>query len=166
LNHKNILTLGLRLASIFMFVSIVQSVPDQIASSYNLDGFIEAKTVWLTIVVPSSIKLLFSILFWFFPFTIINFVVPDSVKSETSPEYFNSLNSAFVSVVGIYLLAVGVSDLAYYISLKSELKSQFSATLQPSDIAGYVATIVQVMLGILLILGNKVISKIVLKVRS
>jgi hypothetical protein len=57
-------------------------------------------------------------------------------------------------------MGIAVSDLAYFLTLKSEMQRQFSAPLQPTEYAGLVAATIQFMVGSVLIIGSKFLVKI------
>ncbi|MBR9728937.1 hypothetical protein ACFOD0_14660 [Shewanella intestini] len=166
MNHVNVLTIALRVAALYLVVSVISNVPEEIVKAQALSQMMEQGTIWLSIVFPSVIKILVAILFWFFPNTLIRTTIPDAQKSEESPEYLKNLNIAIISAVGIYLIGFGLSDIVYYVSLNYEMNKLFEQPPRPEDLAGLYATVFQVTIGFLIVLGSSGISKMVRQVRS
>ncbi len=156
------------MAAVFLAIRVLENFPQQYAGYINLgDEYGTRSYLIFTIIIPNAISLLFSALFWMFPNKLIATIVPDAAKNKSDPEYFESLNSALVSVVGVYIVAFGLADLIYFYALKQEMISQFGegAVLQPTDHAAFVATFVEVVIGTLLIIGNKGFTKAISKIR-
>ena len=166
MTHRNILIIALKLGAIFLFINVMETLPNQWAESVALDNEAFSVAVFSLVGLPALFKVIIALTLWIFPNRIILSTVPDSCVNKESPEYFVNLNQAFISVVGIYLVAFSFSDLSYFVVLKSELARQFGGELQPQDQASFVATCVELGMGTLLILGNKGIAKIVHKLRN
>jgi hypothetical protein len=160
LTHFNLLVLALKVAAIFLVLSVVQDLPSALVNIEYIEGVVDKRTVVLTIILPAIVKLSVASLFWLFPQLIITSVVPDPAKAEISEVYFSNLSSALIPSIGIYLMGIAVSDLAYFLTLKSEMQRQFSAPLQPTEYAGLVAATIQFMVGSVLIIGSKFLVKI------
>ncbi|WP_444995850.1 hypothetical protein [Aliikangiella sp. IMCC44359] len=103
-----------------------------------------------------------------FPNKLIATIVPDAAKNKSDPEYFESLNSALISAVGVYIVSFGLADLIYFYALKQEMISQLGegAVLQPTDHAAFVATFAEVAIGTILIIGNKGFTNAISKIRN
>lgn len=166
MTHFNKLVIALKIAAIILTLNVVQNLPAELANVEYIKGTIDSLTVLLTLVLPASIKLLVAALFWVFPKFLITSIVPDPQKSETSSEYFNHLYNSLIIAIGVYLIGVALSDLAYYLALKSEMQRQFASSLQPPEHAGLVATVAQIIIGVLLIIGSKTLTKILKLVRE
>jgi hypothetical protein len=165
LTHLNILIIALKCAAITLVVGVLQVLPDQIAAFIPMEGVISARSLLTTIILPSLIKLLVASLFWFFPNKVINSIVPDSSACEVPVEYFKNFNIALISSIGVYLVAVAISDLVYFIALKQEISAQFSGVLPPEIKAGYLASIVQLVIGLALVFGHRGLVKLIAKLR-
>ena len=94
MTHRNLLIIALKVAALFLILSVIQTVPEELLKIKPSSEVVEGQTVWLIVVLPSVIKILIAALFWFFPGFVISTTVPDSAKSDVSPEYFSNLNSA------------------------------------------------------------------------
>ena len=167
MTNRNLLVLALRMASIFLGLSVLENFPQQYAlyltsnSEYSSDLF-----SFVRHIAPYLVSTLLSVLLWFFPNMIISAVVPDSAIKKDEPEYFNNLNLVLVPCLGIYMIAYGIVDLAYFYVLKQEMASRFQENLQPENYAGLIATIIQIAIGVVLILGNKGLDILITRIHN
>ncbi|WP_196137819.1 hypothetical protein [Aliikangiella sp. G2MR2-5] len=168
MTHRNILVTTIRIAAIFLLIRILENFPQQFFNSVALNSeYATTSFLVFTVFVPNLVTLIFAVLFWFFPNKLIRSIVPDSAQSEQTPEYFNSLNSALISAIGVYIIAFSLSDIIFYFSLKLELTNEFGSTpMQPVDQASFYATIAEVVIGLLLIIGNQGVSILIAKLRN
>ena len=117
MTHLNILIIALKCAAISLVVGVLQVLPEQMAAFSTMEGVISVRSLLTTIILPSFIKLLVAGLFWFFPNKVIRSIVPDSTTCEVPVEYFKNFNIALISSIGVYLVAIAMSDLVYFIAL-------------------------------------------------
>lgn len=165
MTQLNILVISLKVAAIFLLLEILQSVPEAFFGGLALEDGIDSSTLFILIGGPALVKLAVALLFWFVPKTIITSVIPDVENSQENTSQLTSLYKALIPAIGVYLVAIALSDLAYFMSLKNEMQNQFGSKLQPSDKAGYVASVVQIIIGIALILGSNFLNRFLSKVR-
>ena len=169
MTHRNILVIVLRLAAVFLAIRVLENFPQQYAGYLNLGNEYETQSYLIfTVIIPNAISLLFAAIFWMFPNKLITTIVPDAAKNKSDPEYFENLNSALVSAVGVYIVAFSLADFIYFYTLKREMIARFGegAVLQPTDHAAFIATFVEVAIGTLLIVGNKGFTKAISKIRN
>ncbi|MET1255010.1 hypothetical protein [Aliikangiella maris] len=168
MTHRNILVIVLRLAAVFLAIRVLENFPQQFIGFLNLgDEYRTPSYLILAVIMPNAISLLLAALLWLFPDKLIATIIPDATKNKSDPEYFENLNSALISAVGVYIIAFGLADLIYFFALKKEMISQFGEgiVLQPTDHAAFVATLAEVVIGVLLIIGNKGVTQVIYKIR-
>jgi hypothetical protein len=162
----NVLVIALRIAAIVLFLDVIKNVPNDILNIQVVNTGLNESTIFALIIIPAIIKTFVALVLWFFPKLLITSVAPDAAKFDGSLGQAASLYKAIIPAIGIYLVSMALADLSYFISLQGELQRQYSAELQPSDKAGFVATIVQITTGTLLIVGSNFINKMMVKIRG
>jgi len=109
---------------------------------------------------------LIGLLLWFFPGTITNRVVTGA-PSTGSPVDFRPLELVALTVLGLYLLAHGIigaaRDIAFVIAVNRQNPSEL---LPPSIIAHVAATAVELVIGAILCVGAKGVSRSVERLRQ
>ncbi|TAA48421.1 hypothetical protein [Corallincola spongiicola] len=168
MTHLSILIIVLRVTAIVLALNVLESFPLQYAGMGAMESETMQTLFWTSYVIPNAIKLLLAVALWLFPRSIIGVVVPDSAKGEESPEYFQNLNSACISAIGVYILCFSAADCVYYVSLNHELSSQlgYGASFTPHDQAAFIATIAELTLGLVLVIGNKALSGLLSRIRA
>lgn len=165
MSHQNILNLVLKIAAIFIFVDIVNTLPNQLGDYGNaVDSGMQAsivKMIWVPLVTKSLVMLLL----WFFPNLFIKSVVSEQEYTDELKQFYKNLDVAVLTGIGVYLVAFSIGDLAYFIVLKMEMQSLYSQSLPPQEQASFVASMVQVIVGLVLIIGNRGITILLKKAR-
>ncbi|GMM68202.1 hypothetical protein MTsDn1_14970 [Alteromonas sp. MTD1] len=162
----NILVIALKIAAIVLFLDVIKNVPNDILNIQVVDMGLNESTIFTLVVIPAIIKTFVALVLWFFPKLLITSVAPDAAKLDGSLGQAASLYKAIIPAIGVYVVSMALADLSYFISLQGELQRQYSAELQPSDKAGFVATIVQIAIGALLIVGSNFMNKMMVKIRG
>ena len=162
----NILVIALKIAAIVLFLDVIKNVPNDILNIQVVDMGLNESTIFTLVVIPAIIKTFVALVLWFFPKLLITSVAPDAPKLDGSLGQAASLYKAIIPAIGVYVVSMALADLSYFISLQGELQRQYSAELQPSDKAGFVATIVQIAIGALLIVGSNFMNKMMVKIRG
>jgi hypothetical protein len=100
---------------------------------------------------------------WFFPATIIGSVSDKSSGGSIGPDWV----VASVTLIGLYVLVFGVIDLAFYETFWVAEKMALDPDdlgiyeLSPETIAGRVTNIVQIVIGLILLVGKRRIAGLV-----
>ncbi len=122
----------------------------------------------LVFVLPSAIALIL----WSFPSTVTGTLY--SSDDDASDRVSNADNTLLigVSLIGLYALVFGAVDLVYFEAHRyAELQLAKDASfpeypIRPQTIAGRVANILQLVLGIVLIYGRRGIAMFLQRVRT
>lgn len=166
MQHINVLVIALKIAAIVLFLDVIKNVPNDILNIQVVDTGLNESTIFALVAIPAIIKTFVALILWFFPKLLITSVAPDVGRIDDSLGQAASLYKALIPAIGVYLVSMALADLSYFISLQGELQRQYSAELQPSDKAGFVATIVQIAIGALLIIGSNFINKMMVNIRG
>jgi len=166
MTHKNILVLAIRIAAIILMLEVIESIPD-IYYRYSENLFPDPPVVFLISLLPTLIMLLLALFFWIFPTLLITSIVPDSEKIAADPEHYKNLYFAFIAAIGFYIFIQGVLDTFYFVALNYYINASTSLSTPtvPSNQAGFISSIFQLLFGLILILGHKGISKLIHNIR-
>ena len=110
-----------------------------------------------------ALPILIAAALWFFPATIIGRVSDDTSVLGSSVDVV----LLSVSLIGLYVLVFGVIDLAYFESFRiAEQEALDPSRLgiykpSPNIIAGRVTNIIQVVIGVVLLVGRRRITRII-----
>ena len=166
MHHQNILITVLKVAAIFIFIDIVNYLPNQLAD-YNLAADPVMKSaVFNLMLLPVIAKVIVISVLWFFPSWLISSIVPDKEFSDQHKEYFKNLDVGIITGIGVYLVAYSIGDIAYSWVLKTELQAQYMQPMSPQDKGLFVASIVQCLTGFVLVLGSRGFAYIIRVVRQ
>ena len=112
-------------------------------------------------------KLLLVLMLWFFPRLIITSTVPDEALSQEHKGFYDNLYPALFVTVGVFLVCYAIADLTYYAYLLAMLSS--TPAESPAfvrDYAGLASVVVQLVLGLILIVGSGKIAVLVGQLRT
>jgi hypothetical protein len=166
MSHRNILIIILKLASIFLIIQVLETLPVQYGSHLNTDDPYLRSAFFSTVLFPNLIKIAVALVLWFFPNSLIKSVIPDTELTSEHSDFYKNLDVAVLTGVGIYLMAFSIADVTYYFVLKNELSQQFGSSLEPQDHAALVASVIQLVIGAVIIFGNKGIAALIVKARQ
>jgi len=155
-----------KLCAVIIVVLTMQNLTGFVAFYVNTleANFIAITAFLLNCVIP----MLIAAALWFFPATIIGPVSNDSNDAESGPDWV----LLSVTLIGLYVLVFGVIDLAYYESFRvAEQKALDPDQLgiyspSPDTIAGRITNIIQIMIGMILLIGKRQIARLIKATKS
>jgi len=159
--HDFLLALGLRIAAIVLFSSVLQKIPDQFATIKGYEELVTSHYFWLSVVLPDLILIMFSALLWFKPELIMRKFLREEMQTSVNND-FSHLSVVLLSAIGLYLALNATADISYYYfkwRLLRDHLSYLSPEIDPVDLAGIYASIVEIILGALLIFGSSLVTK-------
>ena len=111
--------------------------------------------------------MLISFLLWFYPHLFLNHVFShEKVDSEKYSDE-TSIAPTLIGIIGLYILVTAIADMSYHISFVYEgrkiLGPQFELTHQNK--AEIFATVVEIILGGVLIFGGNIFSRLISRLR-
>ena len=154
-----------RITAIFIVIRTISYFPNLFAFTVY-----ETETVKLYIFTVLYILLVLGIalVLWKFPLIISRKIVPE-VKTEDkiTDVAFEQVQVGLISILGIGIIVFSLSDLLYWYSYLQALKaaSDPGFPIGPGIYASLYSSILELMLGILLVLGSKGIVGLVTKLR-
>lgn len=166
MDTKNILTIALRIGAIIILVNVLSQFPTYY-SDYLSEGAKAQRLFILLTVIPSAFSVVMSILMWFYPqFFLKYFFIREKTESENHSEA-SELATFLIGIIGLYILITAIADMFYHTSFVYEGRKIFGSNfeLTPQNRAEIFATIVEIVLGGLLIFGNKIFSKLISRFR-
>ncbi len=155
-----LLIVAIRLLAVFWVLNVLAQTPLVIVTSQTLDSEQSFTTaIWLGILTAIAVVL------WLFPATFARVLL--RVGSTPAPANDTPLGEwqalCFVAV-GIYVLAGAVPDLAYWVILAIG-SAEFSEPFTLDQKATFVATIIDLAIGLALVFGATGISSLITKLR-
>lgn len=105
---------------------------------------------------------------WLFPVSTSKWFLGPQQELEVTPISNNDIVTAVVLTIGLYIFAWGIIDLIYWLSflyLFSGLEPEYEAMAADSK-ANIVATVVQLVIGLGMILKSKSLAKAITKVAA
>ncbi|SEQ52300.1 hypothetical protein SAMN03080615_01827 [Amphritea atlantica] len=164
MESKNILTVAIRIGAIVLAVNALQAFPNYYGL-YLGDGE-QAKSAFIAFtVVPTVLSMLFAIVAWFFPQSLLKTA---SFGKATDFELPTSIGAALFACIGLFLVLSSLVDLAYNFSYIRYFKQEFSysAPLPAETKANLIATILELLLGVIVLVGNRGINKFFVAIRT
>ncbi len=166
MKSKSILEVALRIGAIIIVLIILEKIPFNPTYYYIGDKLNWYMFTGMTLL-PLLIILLVAISMWVSPDRFLNHI--SSKKELNSKDLdMDKLGTSLIAIVGLYIVTFSISDLVYHLtSIKmatSVLGSDFK--MVPEQIASLAATIVELIIGVLLIYGRNIISAIVLQYKG
>jgi len=157
--------IGLKLLSIVLFVYGVSFTPTVIETLFY--GSINGLQATITYFV-FSLGLCWGLAFvlWFFPLKIAHKFLPPNLNQSVEPLATPSILAVFVIAIGLYVFAFGVIDILYWGVYMHLAAKNTTFSLGADGQANIVATLSQLVFGLLLIYKSRSISNLINKVAS
>lgn len=152
MTNTQIIGLGVRLFSVWLFVYVVRNVPGM----WNFNITESDASANLGVAVAVLILLGVIALLWFFPLTVATKLLP-RVQSEGSLALpLDQVQAVGFCLLGLWILATGIPSASYWLLMSYHaVKPGSLLSFQPRDFASMTATGVQIILGIWLLFGAK-----------
>jgi len=119
-----------------------------------------------------GIPLLIAGLLWFFPATIIGLKESAELQTEKDLQIGEAYLLIGITLLGLYAFVFGIVDLLYYESLRFAEKRYLDAEIMgiyrasPETDAGRFTNLVQIVLGLLLLVGRRTIAHLLNRART
>ena len=174
MNYRNITSLMLRIAGLLILVQLVISFPREFISLIQWGGESVNKyelfvLLGFSLTLPAAI----GVSLIYFPSIVANRIVSVGSEGESIVK-FDDFRPLIISCLGLYFISTAIFDGIY---LLSKLNIYFAVinkeqwmgpppALMPDDFAGIASTSVQLLIGLVLLLGSKGISHFIEKLRA
>ena len=163
MKSKSILEVALRIGAIIIVLIILEKIPFN-PTYYYIDGKLNWYMFTGFTLLPLLIILLVAILMWIMPDRFLKHISTNN-EVVTKDLDIDKLGTSLIAIVGLYIVSFSISDLVYHLtSIKmaiSVLGSEFG--MVPEQIASLSATIAELIIGVFMIYGRRIISALVLQ---
>ena len=129
---------------VYTFTKIPAYLPPALANDLRLDTSVRVLIAAMDLVPPFILGLLL----WFFPGRVANKIIIG--EDKTSPVVASEIERVAITVLGLYVVVYGISDLAYQAGVLLRLNENRAAV-----IPGAVSDIVQIVVGLVLVFGAR-----------
>lgn len=172
MNSKELTFLLIKVAGaaliVFSIIKLSQTVPYFFSEKYTLSE------ITILAVSNSIIPVVFGLLLMFFPSTISSKVIGKQDNTALNNEYMFELEQIALSVLGVYLLFITISDITahavYIIEANKMIASGklpgTTAVLGPERYGLLFATGIEFIMSIWLIFGSKGMVKLIRNIRG
>ena len=154
-----------RIAAIFIVKKVISYIPNwYFYFSHELS---EPEVIVLMILYSAGL-IIVAIFLWKYPLYISHKIIPETEnKDKFSDVPFEQAQIALLSILGIGIVVLNLSDLFYWYSYLRELKSASDAgyPIETGVYASLYSTILELALGIWLIFGSRGIIQIINKLK-
>lgn len=150
---RAMLVILLRIAAIVFLFKAVQAAPELLTllgKDDGYEGYAAARNLGL---VYFMVNLIVAFVLWIYPEKLIPKLHTDPVPD--TPIAARHLKVALYSTVGIYFLFSALPDIAYFVMLQRQFTQDSMGALSAEQKAGWYASVVQAVLGLILSLYNK-----------
>lgn len=120
------------------------------------------------LVLLAAFPTLAAILLWYFPLAVASKIIPD-IKTAKAPARLDAGGIAVVSfsIMGLWVLTTAIPDMFYWATFAYQTKNTDigNPELSPEHIAYMVSTVIEIVIGFLLLLGSRGILGIIRRFR-
>ena len=166
MNSNEILRLVVKLTGLGVFLSgIIQSasyLPFTLMKLNNANIDINLISELGTFAIP----IILGLFLWFFPAPVASTIIKEDIKNKSNNEFIQGLEKIGIRILGLYLLYFGISDLVTNISSYSLDVRMLGENIKFSNknyTTLFIATGVEIIMSIFLILGSSTISNFINK---
>ena len=174
MDHHALSRLLLRIAGVVVIVATLTSVPKSIVTLAVAAGQDASVSPLLTAMIASLVPLLIGIALIWLPGTVANRLVDDTPASGDQGNTAASLQAIALSAIGFYFVASALFDAVFWVAriklyaavIESNQAFEGVPPVMPDDFAGMVATGVQALVGIVVLLCSKGVGRLLSKARG
>ena len=165
MSREDFVAIGSRLFAVYLLIANIRSAPVTFRLLSQTDDTI---SLYL-FAIETAILLLVVALLWFFPLMIARKLLPAMSEPRSEQAMDSSVGlSVGITLIGLWFLAGGIVDTTYWLTIllrarqeTSEIGFEWSIE-QEADV---VATVVQLVVALVCILGSSGIKKLVYRLR-
>ncbi len=152
MTSTQIVGLGVRLFSVWLFVYVVRNVP----AMWNFNVAESDASANVAVAVVAAVVLAIVAVLWFFPLTVARKLLPRTQSEDRLALPLEQVESAGFCLVGLWIVATAVPSAFYWILMSYYvLKPGSLLSLSPYELASMSSIGVQLILGIWLFFGAK-----------
>lgn len=174
MDHHALSRLLLRIAGVVVLVATLTAVPKSIVTLVVAAGQEANASPLITAIIASLVPLMIGMALVWLPGTVANRLVDSTSTGNSQVDAAASLQAVALSVIGFYFFASSLFDAVFWVariklySAVMESSEAFAGApaVMPDDFAGMVATGVQALAGVLLLLGSKGVGRVLVKARG
>ena len=174
MDHHALSRLLLRIAGVVVIVATLTAVPKSIVTLVVAAGQETNASPLITAIIASLVPLMIGMALVWLPGTVANRLVDSTPTGNSQVDAAASLQAVALSIIGFYFFASSLFDAVFWVArikLYSAVMGSSEAfagapAVMPDDFAGMVATGVQALAGVLLLLGSKGVGRLLVKARG
>ena len=154
MNLRDLLALAIKVAGLVLIVLLLSKLPEYLKGYLVLEKMTGESGLWVYLV-PLMIPLSLAVLFLTFPYSISDRLV--TRKTSFSSAKLRDVEVLAIRLLGLILLYFAISDLAYHMSSLMLTNSDAGQEMGvvPYDLSYLVATVVEMVFSLVLLLGAK-----------
>lgn len=165
MSREDIVVVAIRLFAIFLLITALRFAAQAIGAPFDIPI---GDLIW-GIALTAAVPLVAAVLLWFFPSSIATKLLP-VMESPGTPISANGATALDVgcTLIGLWLLASALADAGYWtiILMAAAHNDWADGALATEDIANIIATLLQVLVALWLLLGYRQILKVLHELRS
>lgn len=174
MDHRALSRLLLRIAGVVVIVATLTSVPKSVVALVVAAGQDADVSPLMTALLASFVPVLIGIALVWLPGSVANRLVDNTPTGSDSSEAVAHLHAIALSVLGFYFVATAIFDAAFWLARIKLYAAVIDGSevfagvpkVMPDDFAGMVATGLQALVGLVLVLGSKGAARLLSKARG
>lgn len=162
--REDVIAVASRLFALFLFVLVLRALAQSASTLFGGEWDLP----WLLLGLSlHALTLAVAAFLWFFPLTIARKLLPVARDSGTVPlAQTPNLQALAFSVLGAWVLASALSDALYWVVFFAySERAGVDYALSAQHVAGVVAALAEVLIGIYLLLGSKGLAGLIQRFR-
>jgi hypothetical protein len=164
MDTKDIAALLLKTAGLVMFAYAIFNIPYYFLPHARSDSEYSFIASFMQAAAILTLPIVVGLLLWFFPATVVNKIV--SGDKLTDGLQVRDLERVALTVIGIWFMAFGVSDLVYQAGSMILMKRQFPDAPPVEAWLGIIAAAAKLLVGFGLAVGGKGVVRVIAKARG
>jgi hypothetical protein len=164
LTREDVIAVASRLFAVYLVVLSVQSIALSVGTLFGRVW----ETYWIVLMwLLYAATLLIVGLLWFFPLSIARKLLPVARDTSGTPlGETNDLQSIAFSVLGAWVLATALSDVASWLVFFLYIeRTRTDYSVSAENTAGIASTVVQFAIGIYLLIGSRGFARLLYRIR-
>ncbi|MCP4705796.1 MAG: hypothetical protein GY865_14450 [candidate division Zixibacteria bacterium] len=161
MTSKSMLIIALRIGAIIIAVTVIERVPLYVID-LGPNSHFDLYYITVFVILPNLVFLFFAAIMWFKPYLFLNHVSKNEFIEIKNID-INKFASLLIAILGLYILIFSTVDLINHVVSIKYTKSFLGRDFVYSgnQIGAIVATIVEMVLGLLLIYGKNIIITLI-----